>query len=273
MTLSATGITLSLQGKNILRDVQFDALPGQVTAIVGPNGSGKTTLLRVMTGEEDAEGQILLNGHLVSRTNAAQLATIRGVLPQATRVAFPFKVSEVVRIGHHAGLYAAQPDVPQRALDAVGLDGFGHRFYQELSGGEQQRVQLARVLAQIWQPMRGGEACWLFLDEPVASLDIGHQLAIMHLARDFALRGGGVVVVMHDLNLTAMFADQVMVMQDGGSVCFGKPADVLTSTVLSRTYGCNIQANTLPPKKGPFVLPQAAALPAKGATHLGTARP
>ena len=99
------------------------------------------------------------------------------------------------------------------ALARVDLAGFEGRMYQELSGGEQQRVQLARVLCQVWTPVAEGRARYLFLDEPVSSLDIGHQLSVMRLARDFAARGGGVVAVMHDLNLTSMFADQVVMMQ------------------------------------------------------------
>ncbi len=257
MTLLATDISLSLQGKMILKAIDFDSAPGQLTAIVGPNGSGKTSLLRVMTGEEQGGGRTMLNGVDVTRTNAPRLAQMRGVLPQSNRVAFPFKAIEVVRIGHHAGIYAEQSDIPERALQAVGLAGFGPRFYQELSGGEQQRVQLARVLAQVWQPRHNGQPSWLFLDEPVASLDIGHQLAIMTLAKDFSTRGGGVVVVMHDLNLTAMFADQVVLMQAGEIIARGAPNKVLTDDTLSQAYNCLIRTNTRPSAEVPFVLPQA----------------
>lgn len=260
MTLNAHDIRLSLHGKPILDGIDFTAQPGKVTAIVGPNGSGKTTLLRVMTGEERSEGQVDLNGLAVTHANAHLLATQRGVLPQSIRVAFPFKASEIVRIGHQSGIYAADPNVPEQALAKVGLSGFGGRFYLELSGGEQQRVQLARVLAQIWEPVADGTACWLFLDEPVASLDIGHQLTIMQLARDFAKGGGGVVVVMHDLNLTAMFADKVVLVQSGRIACEGPPKEVFTSGVLSAAYDCPIAANTLPDHAVAYILPQATRL-------------
>ena len=258
MTLSANDISLILQGKTILDHIDLEAHPGQVTAIVGPNGSGKTSLLRVMTGEEKGGGQTWLNGIEVTRKNAPQLALMRGVLPQTTRIAFPFKAVEVVRIGHHAGIFAGRADIPDLALRAVGLEGFGPRFYQDLSGGEQQRVQLARVLAQIWQPVQNGQSCWLFLDEPVASLDIGHQLAIMKLLKEFTKRGGGVIVVMHDLNLTAMFADQVVLMQSGSIVSSGAPDQVLTDDTLSIAYNCLIRANVLPHSEIPFILPQSA---------------
>lgn len=258
MSLQASNIDLAIGGKRILKGVNFTARAGQVTAIVGPNGSGKTSLLRVMTGEEMAAGTTHLNGLLVNRTNGAELAAMRGVLPQSSRLAFPFQAIEVVRMGHQAGRHGADPDIPQKALRAVGLPGFEHRFYQDLSGGEQQRVQLARVLAQIWKPVQNGQRCWLFLDEPVASLDIGHQLGIMTLAQDFARRGGGVVAVMHDLNLTAMFADKVTIMKDGAFIASGDPVSVFDNAKLSEAYGCDLRINTRPLEGTPFVLPQTA---------------
>ncbi len=258
MSLQACNIALSIGGKHILRGVDFTARAGEVTAIVGPNGSGKTSLLRVMTGEEPAKGTTHLNGLLVNRANGQRLASMRGVLPQSSRLAFPFQAIEVVRMGHQAGPHGADPDVPGKALRAVGLRGFEHRFYQDLSGGEQQRVQLARVLAQIWNPVQDGQPCWLFLDEPVASLDIGHQLGIMSLARDFARRGGGVVAVMHDLNLTAMFADKVAIMKEGAFIAAGEPAAVFDDTTLSAAYGCDLRINIRPPEGIPFILPQTA---------------
>lgn len=260
MSLLARNIRLTLQGKSILDGVDFTAQPGEVTAIVGPNGSGKTSLLRVMTGEENAAGQVHLNGHLVSPKTAHNLASLRGVLPQQTRVAFPFKASEIVRIGHQSGIHADQQTVPEQALAAVGLSGYGPRYYQELSGGEQQRVQLARVLAQIWEPVQEDQPCWLFLDEPVASLDIGHQLDIMQIARDFAQGGGGVVVVMHDLNLTSMYADKIVLMKAGKVISHGTTQNVLLDDILSEAYGCKIQANVTPRKNVPFILPQVAGL-------------
>src|SRR5690606_8947929 len=115
-----------------------------------------------------------------------------------------------------------------QALARVDLAGFAGRLYQELSGGEQQRVQLARVLCQVWTPVLEGQPRYLFLDEPVSSLDIRHQLIIMNIARDFARRGGAVVAILHDLNLTAMFSDRIFVMHRGRLAAGGTPQDVLT---------------------------------------------
>ena len=148
--------------------------------------------------------------------------------------------------------------LPDRALARVDLDGFAGRFYQELSGGEQQRVQLARVLCQVWAPVLDGRPRYLLLDEPVSSLDIRHQLMIMNVARDFARRGGGVVAILHDLNLTAMYADRVHVMHRGRLAAAGTPSEVLSDEMIAKVFECRLKVGALPAKGMPFVLPQSA---------------
>ncbi|SDW52824.1 heme ABC transporter ATP-binding protein [Roseicitreum antarcticum] len=260
--LDAKHITVVLGGKTILHDTALSAAAGQVSVIVGPNGSGKTTLLRAVTGDLPSTGTVCLDGQDTRAMRPWVLAERRAVLPQASQLAFPFTVHEVVRLGvlGRSALRADSVELPTRALARVGLAGYGARFFQELSGGEQARVQLARVLVQVWEPVVDGQARWLFLDEPVAALDIGHQLQIMHLARDFARAGGGVVAVMHDLNLTAMFADQVVLMLDGRVLAQGSVAQVLTDVHLSRAYGCGLRVSVLPPAGGAFILPQATEI-------------
>jgi len=260
MTVQASHITLSIARKQILHDVSFTARPGEVAAIVGPNGSGKSTLLKALVGELPCRGAVTLNGRRLQEYKPWELASLRGVLPQATVLAFPFTVLEVVRLGLAAGVDADHPDRPYEALARVDLDGYAGRFYQELSGGEQQRVQLARVLAQVGQPRRDGHSCWLFLDEPVSSLDIAHQLTVMGLAREFAAGGGGVIAVMHDLNLTAMYADHVHVMAAGQTAGAGPVAEVLTDARLSEVYGCPLRTGVVPADAGVFVLPQTARM-------------
>ncbi|MEC7764813.1 MAG: heme ABC transporter ATP-binding protein [Pseudomonadota bacterium] len=249
--LTATNLRVSIDGTEILRGVDFVAQPGEVTAIVGPNGSGKSTLLAALTGAQDYDGEARMGVLDLAQAKPWELAARRAVLAQFTSVAFPFTVSEVVRIGGGA------PDLTEAALGRVGLTHYAARPYHALSGGEQQRVQLARVLTQVWRPMDAGVARWLILDEPVSSLDIAHQLEVMEIARTFAAEGGGVVAVMHDLNLTAMFADSVALMAGGLVVRQGPVDEVLTNETLSGAYGCRVQVNTAPPG-GTFVLPQAA---------------
>ncbi|MBD9373306.1 heme ABC transporter ATP-binding protein [Rhizobium sp. ARZ01] len=259
--IRARNLSIHLAGKLIVDDLSLEARAGQLTAIVGPNGSGKTTTMKAIAGEIASTGDLTLNGRDMRKLVPWQLATRRAVLPQATTIAFPFTVREIVRMGlsrgpnRHAERAAA---IAAQALAAVDLSGFEGRFYQELSGGEQQRVQLARVLTQIWEPVLDGEPCFLMLDEPVSSLDIRHQLAIMRLARSYCEQGGGVIAVMHDLNLTAMFADQMIMMRKGRAVVAGAPADVLTDETMEDVFGCRMRVSGLPEAGTPFILPQTA---------------
>lgn len=260
--LEARNISVNFSGSSILTDVLFTAKAGAVTVIVGPNGSGKTTLLKAMTGEISYTGTVSLDGVDVRSYSTAALAARRAVLPQATALAFPFTVLEVIRLGLSAGLFGGDDDLPSRALAYVGLAGFEGRFYHALSGGEQQRCQLARVLVQVWEPVHNGKPSWLFLDEPVSALDIGHQLEVMRITRAFADAGGSVVAVMHDLNLTAMFADSVALLAGGVVVVQDCPVQVLTNDNLSAAYRCNVQVNLAPPLDAgtPFLLPHMACV-------------
>jgi iron complex transport system ATP-binding protein len=256
--IEARDVEVTLGRRPILRGVSFAARPGQVTAIVGPNGSGKTTLLRTLTGELAPRGRVALDGEAIRDQAPARLALRRAVLPQSARLAFPFTLREVVAMGLAAGAAADRPEVLDAALEAVDLGARGGARFFTLSGGEQARGHLARALAQVWEPRQDGRACWLMLDEPVASLDIGHQLLVMRRVADYAQRGGGVLAVMHDLNLTAMFADLVLLLDEGRIVAAGPPAEVLTDPLLSRAYRTPLRVNRTPPDGLVFVLPQAA---------------
>ncbi|MBW4964184.1 heme ABC transporter ATP-binding protein [Sulfitobacter sp. CW3] len=247
--------------KTILQDVSFRAVAGQLTAIVGPNGAGKSSLLKAITNEIDFAGQVRFNGEDAGLARPWDLAAIRGVLPQSTTLAFPFTVIEVVRMGLLSGHSGQRDHLPDTALARVGLERYSHRLYQELSGGEQQRVQLARVLCQVWDPVDQADTPhWLLLDEPVASLDIGHQLMVMRLLKDYAARGGGVVAVMHDLNLSAMFADHMVMVVQGSILSAGTPQEVMTDDVLSQAYGRTLRVNLAPLDNRSFILPHVAAV-------------
>lgn len=258
MRIEARNLAVSLGRHSILHGVDFTARAGEVTMIAGPNGSGKTTLLRALTGETRYRGSILFGGRELAGLPHPQLARLRAVLAQETTIAFPFTVGEIVRLGirdrgQGPGFEAQRV---RDALALVDLRGFAGRFYHELSGGERQRVQLARVLCQIWEPKVEGEPRWLFLDEPVASLDIRHQLAVMELARSYAGRGGGVIAVMHDLNLCAMFGDRICFLRDGRVAACGAPGEVVRDEVLSEVFGCRPAVGRAP-ANAVFVLPQS----------------
>ncbi len=262
--IEADNVSVKIGSKRILYDIRFQARPGEVAVIVGPNGSGKSTLLKALSGDLAYGGQLVIDGREVAALKPAQAAAMRAVLPQATALAFPFTVREIVRlglVGGRSGALAGEAGrLPERALARVDLAGFAGRLYQELSGGEQQRVQLARVLCQVWTPVLDGAPRYLFLDEPVSSLDIKHQLIIMGIAREFAEGGGGVVAILHDLNLTAMVSDRVFVMHRGRLAASGTPREVLRDDLMQSVFDCRLSVGVLPSADVPFVLPQTAAL-------------
>ena len=254
-------ITVQIGGNPILKDISLTARPGAVTAIIGPNGSGKSTLIKALCRDLACTGVITINGHDVAQMDLATAATLRAVLPQASTLPFPFTVREVVALGLTAGrpgvTLRALRTLPDQALERVDLAGFAGRFYGELSGGEQQRVQLARVLCQVWEPVLDGVPRFLFLDEPVSSLDIRHQLMIMDVARHYAAAGGGVIAILHDLNLAAMYADHIVAIREGRLAAAGKPEEVLTDALMAQVFDCPMRVGVLPSRPTPFVLPQS----------------
>lgn len=254
-------VDVTVNGRKILHGVSMAAPAGKLTAIIGPNGSGKSTLLKALCRDYDYSGTIYLDGRDIAGMSALEIAGLRAVLPQSSNLPFPFTVREVVAMGLTAGRPGVDrlklQHLPEEALARVDLGGFGGRFYGELSGGEQQRVQLARVLCQVWEPVVDGVPRYLFLDEPVSSLDIKHQLMIMDVAKRFARSGGGVIAVLHDLNLTALYADGITALREGKVVASGKPEAVLTDAVLEAVFDVPLRVGVAPRAGSPFVLPQS----------------
>lgn len=251
-------VSVQLGRRRVLHEVSLCVRPGELLAICGANGAGKSTLLKAVLGELPATGVARLNGIDLAKARPAALARVRAVLPQDSDVAFGFTLGEVVSMGREAGDFANRPDVDSLALAAVGLHGRDADDIRSLSGGERQRGHLARALAQVWEPVGRHGPRWLMLDEPVASLDLGHQLHVMRLARSYADAGGGVIAIMHDLNLSAMFADRMAFLINGRLAASGDPAEVMQPDLLEAAYGCRITLNRVP-QKGPWLLPQACS--------------
>jgi len=262
--LEALGVSYAIGGKSILARTDLNISAGRTTVLIGPNGAGKSTLFKILTGElRPTTGSVRVDNQPIATISPAALALRRAVVPQSTHLSFPFTVLEVVRLGAHVPGLATEARRAERsaslALRQVGLGGFEERLYLELSGGERQRVHLARALCQI---EAGGDRQTdtpiLMLDEPTASLDLKHQIAILELVRDHSRRGWMALVVLHDLNLAAAFADQLVVLWQGRITAVGNPNEILTDELLSGVYGCPIRTNVTPAGETPFVLPQAA---------------
>ncbi|ODN71085.1 heme ABC transporter ATP-binding protein [Methylobrevis pamukkalensis] len=268
-------LVFAVRDRRLVDRVSLAVAAGTVTIVVGPNGAGKSTLLRLLAGDlAPTSGRVTLDGTDLARLSPSQLAGRRAVLPQQVALAFPFTVDEVVRLGADAGRRhvlrrsgAGEPgpseaDLVETVLAEVGLPGWGGRLYPQLSGGEQQRVQFARVLAQVHDPVVEGPdgsplPRLLFLDEPTASLDIRHQIDLLARARRWARGGGAVLAVIHDLNLAAEFADRIVVLSGGTIAAEGPPAATLTDAVVARVFGLSGIVGRLPPPHLPYILPQA----------------
>ena len=233
MSLRAECATLRLGEAHVLRDVSVEVPGGTVTALVGPNGAGKSTLLRLLSGEIPSPS-VSMDGEPLQRMDIRELAHRRSVMTQTTGVAFDFLVFEVLAMGwvDQAGQrYSAALREVARACRLCHLLS---RRFNALSGGERQRVQFARCWLQIWGHDQAGR--YLLLDEPTSSMDLNHELLVMRLAQRASAQKVGVLVVLHDLNLAARFADRVALMANGAMVAVGPPAGVLTSATLSRVY-------------------------------------
>jgi iron complex transport system ATP-binding protein len=252
----ADDISLHLSGFDLLRKVSIEVEAGKVTAIVGPNGAGKSSLLKVLTGElQPTNGNVYLNRQPLSQWPLQHRAQILGVLPQHTLLNFPFTADEVVglgRIPHQTGS-AKDAEIVAEALRLVDASYLQKRFYTQMSGGEKQRVQLARVLAQIWQPSEFGKQ-FLVLDEPTAAFDLSHQKLTLDIVASLASRGIGVVMVLHDLNLAARCADKLVVFNGGTIEAAGTPENILTEQLIDKVFGVKVTVARHPATNRPLVI-------------------
>ncbi|CAH1672425.1 heme ABC transporter ATP-binding protein [Chelatococcus asaccharovorans] len=260
--VEARGIGFATRRTTILDDISLVLPPGRITVVLGPNGAGKSTLLRLLVGElAPTSGSIAYSGVPLRDLPHWQLAAKRAVLPQSGSLAFPFTVYEVVALGlDGAGSPVAGRSAQARiatALEQADVAHLAERQFPTLSGGEQQRVQFARVLCQLAAGRIHEPRQVLFLDEPVSGLDLEHQIAVLETARRLATEGAAVFAILHDLNLAAAYADELIVLKSGRQVAHGTPADVLTDRLLAETFGVRLAIRAIPAAPMPFVLPQA----------------
>ncbi|RYE25554.1 MAG: heme ABC transporter ATP-binding protein [Sphingobacteriales bacterium] len=252
-------ISYAVGKRHILNDASLQAKPGEIVVIAGANGAGKSTLIKIASGSLNAnKGSIHINGKELNSWKASDLAQFTAVLQQQTILTLPFTVSEVVMMGRYPH-YKKEPQdidrsIVKEALYKAGIEHFADRNYLALSGGEQQRVHLARVFAQIWQA-NSFNTRYLFMDEPSNNLDIRHQHNMLFMAREFANEGNVVVAVLHDLNLAMQYADKVLLLKHGNSVAFGTPKEVFREDIMSHAFEYPIHILQNPAYSHPIIIP------------------
>lgn len=260
--LVAERITFHAGMRTLLDAVSLSIVPGQITAIAGPNGAGKSTLLRILAGELRAHaGSVTLNGINLADTTPQWLACRRAVVSQSTALAFSFTALEVVLLGISIPGFSIADhkaiDLAQNALDRLGLAPFAQANYCVLSGGERQRVHLARAIVQLEAAARFTvEPQALLLDEPTSSQDLGHQQRAVAEIRRIAASGVAVMTVLHDLNLAAGIADELVLMTGGRIHSRGLAQNLLNETILSEVFGCEIAVHRDGHSGKPFVMPK-----------------
>jgi iron complex transport system ATP-binding protein len=227
--LEVTNVSFSWGHRPIIQDVDFVVRPGELIGIIGPNGAGKTTLLRLVAGLlQPVEGHIRLLGRLLSDMSRKEIARVVAMVPQKPFTEFAFSVGEVVGMGRHPhrGRFEVESNQDRsaigRAMELTDTLALSQRRIDEISGGEQQRVVLARALAQ--------EPKLLLLDEPTSNLDPLHELHILNVVKDQVSKGVSAIVSMHNLIMASRFCDRLIMIRDGMPIASGAPEEVLSVT-------------------------------------------
>jgi iron complex transport system ATP-binding protein len=254
--LTITSLQVAYGAKVVLKDISLDVSAGEILALIGPNGAGKTTLVRAVSGTTPVlSGQICVDGRELSELSTAQRAKVLAVVPQARQLGGAYSVEQAVMMGRTAYMswlgHENERDraAVQLALKQARLEDFAHRQIAQLSGGEQQRVLLARALAQS-TPV-------LLLDEPTNHLDLQHQTNLLSLVRKLAREKQlAVMMAMHDLNLVSFFADKVALLVDGELKQFGTPQEVIQSGHISEAYQTPVEVVTHPETGAPIIFPK-----------------
>jgi iron complex transport system ATP-binding protein len=245
-------------GRNVVvKDLTFQVMPGEIVGLIGPNGSGKSTIIKALSRIiEPNSGKILLNGKNISRISRAELARLIGVVPQMPLLPSAFTAFEIVLMGRnpHLGLlqYESAKDmsITWEAMGKTATQSLTERRISELSGGEIQRVVIARVLAQ--------EPKSILLDEPTANLDINHQVEILDLIKNLCLENNlTVVITLHDLNLASQYCSRLILINNGRIHAQGTPGEVINSENIKEVYGAEGCVYTHPVNGLPIVLVKA----------------
>lgn len=254
--LHAENVTICAGQRPLLSDVSLDIEAGELLCVIGPNGAGKSTLLRALCGESRlVKGRVQFKNQPISRFSPQRRAKQLAVLPQHNPLSFAFTGLELVALSRNPHATGIERDraICLEAMSALDVTHLADRLYPTLSGGEQQRLQLARVMAQIWRAQDAGDRL-LLLDEPATSLDIAHQYEMMKAVRTFAQSGVAVVMTVHDLALASGYSDRILALKQGRSMAYGCAETVLTKANLQELYGYGVTVVAHPVTGKPLVL-------------------
>jgi len=256
--LRAEKISFSVGKKQILKNVSASFLPGEFNMILGPNGSGKSSFLKIFSGEINRfQGTVLYENKKIKELRKEELAKKRAVMSQQADLGFPLLVEEVVMMGRypHFTFNPNKKDVTicNEVIERMNLVEFKERNYLTLSGGEKQRVQFARVLAQVWEKPADGYR-YLFLDEPLNSLDISYQHEFLQAAVELIKDHTVLIAVMHDINLAAHYADNLFFLKEGEMIVHGRPKDILTENIIEKVFNVKTKVIENPVTGKPLVI-------------------
>ncbi|WP_443943468.1 heme ABC transporter ATP-binding protein [Pedobacter sp. AW1-32] len=261
--LRVESVSYQVNKRFLLRDISFSAKAGEIIAILGANGAGKSTLMRIISGERKASsGRIMLDGEALENHPRRHLATRRAMLQQQNTLNIGFTVEEVVMMGRY-GQYKNRPaesdeTALNETLQICGLWDLKDRSILQLSGGEQQRVHLARTLAQVWNSSNA----LLLLDEPLNNMDLQFQHQTLAISKALAKKGFIIIMVLHDVNLAAQYANRLIMMKDGRKWWDGSPSEVLTPKHMYTAFSVHALVHTDPRSLKTVVVPQEIVLDA-----------
>jgi len=238
--LQVKDIHFCIQKRPVVDQISLTLQAGEILAVLGPNGAGKSTLFKILSGEISCKhGNVDYNGIGVENLSSKKLAEVRAVMPQHSSVNFPFSAQEVVELGLFSTPSKTASKLIEEVMETTKTLHLKNFNFQHLSGGEKQRVQLARVLVQIWEHKPFPR--YLLLDEPTSSLDIAQQHGVLSILRKLTHRNIGVLIILHELNLAAQYADRIALIKNGVITGCGQVSEVLQEKTLNQVFDYPIE--------------------------------
>ena len=243
MTLQLKEVSFRIDSKLLLSNINISIQPAKIFSFIGPNGAGKTTLLRVASGALSAPGVTLDSKPLKALTPEGRARKF-AFLNQSSELNFPFKCLEVLHLGRipHRTSRRYNERIVEEVINSLSLDKLVDRIYTTMSGGEKQRVQIGRILCQVWDNI---DSAFVFFDEPTAELDLAHQLRFFDTVKMLAARGASISLVLHDINLASRFSDELILLKSGKILAMGSPREVVTRANIRDAFSVQAEVHQL----------------------------